>query len=527
MHLSQPALHTDTAQLIRTLVESHPDPYSAGGGPIAFHRRADKLLAALPAAGLTDAQFLRLLRPLVASVGDGHTALFPLANPATTPAHPRFAWDVIEQDLYIASATRDMDRRLLGARLAAIEGVPTAELAARLRELRGCDNEYQLLAQLALALADPTPLAELLRTESPPSHLPLIVTLPDGSRVETTLRWSATTPAAAITPPSAFAAPPLNAARMGWSFLDTQKGVAWLRVATLRHYREAFEVARSTGFAGVAEDRLAAVAQAATGGHLPATAEERLAVVPAATELLRDLCAAMRAARSSALIVDLRECDGGNSFFATILGYFLYGADAVLRTERGYQVKRYSPLYFANYRNADPADFAAALRNGGYDFTEEYAWRSRRTGATTPTAADHAAQAEYVAQAPTFAAEYTTRAHEAHWTPRVVVLTSAWTYSAGFDAVALLVRNGATVVGVPSAQAGNCFIDVLRFRLEHSGLAGWISFKWSQLFPGEPDRGRVLRPKRALTYADLAARGFDPHAPVALALDYLRADRPQ
>ena len=83
------------------------------------------------------------------------------------------------------------------------------------------------------------------------------------------------------------------------------------------------------------------------------------------------------------------------------------------------------------------------------------------------------------------------------------------------------------MVGVPSAQAGNCFIDVLRFRLEHSGLAGWISFKWSQAFPGDAERGRVLRPGRELTYAELAARDFDPHATVAVALDYLQGDRSQ
>ena len=42
---------------------------------------------------------------------------------------------------------------------------------------------------------------------------------------------------------------------------------------------------------------------------------------------------------------------------------------------------------------------------------------------------------------------------------------------------------------------------------------------------GDAERGTVLRPSRELTYADLAARKFDPHASVALALDYLHADR--
>lgn len=54
------------------------------------------------------------------------------------------------------------------------------------------------------------------------------------------------------------------------------------------------------------------------------------------------------------------------------------------------------------------------------------------------------------------------------------------------------------------------------------GWKGGSPYKWSLLFPGDAARGRVLRPGRELSRADLAARGFDPHASVALALDYLR-----
>jgi hypothetical protein len=167
------------------------------------------------------------------------------------------------------------------------------------------------------------------------------------------------------------------------------------------------------------------------------------------------------------------------------------------------------------------------MRNGGYDFAEERAWLARRHGDGTPTAAEREEQRRFIAMSPTFEREYAARNGEAVWTPRVVVLTSAWTYSAGFDVVTVLLRNGADVVGVPSAQSGNCFIDVLSFRLEHSGLSGWISFKWSQTFPGDAERGRVLRPARELTYDELAARDFDPHASVAAALDYLQGDRSQ
>jgi hypothetical protein len=527
MQLSQAALRDDLAQLVRVLAESHPDPFSAGGGAVAFYRRADDVAAALPAEGLDDAAFLRRLRPLVAAIGDGHTAFFPLAGALEVSVFPRLVWDVVGDDLYVVAVAHEEDRGLLGARLAAAGDVPVDELAERLGHIRGCDNEYQLLSQLALALNNPTPLAEVLQAEEVPSRVQLGLLLPGGARSEAELTWDTEQPGAMIRPPSAIAVPVLNAARMGWGFLDARGEVACLRVATLRHYREAFEVARATGFAGVAEDRLANVAREALGGHLPESAEERLAAVPSATELLGEMFAAMREARSSSLIVDLRECDGGNSFFAGLLGSFLYGGEAQLRTDEGYQVKRYSPLYFANYRNASPEDFPEAMLNGGYDFAEERAWLARRRGDGSPTMADREEQRRFIAMSPTFAREYAARDGKAVWTPRVVVLTSAWTYSAGFDVVTMLLRNGADVVGVPSAQAGNCFIDVLRFRLEHSGLAGWISFKWSQAFPGDPERGRVLRPVRELTYAELVARDFDPHASVAVALDYLQGDRSQ
>ncbi len=73
---------------------------------------------------------------------------------------------------------------------------------------------------------------------------------------------------------------------------------------------------------------------------------------------------------------------------------------------------------------------------------------------------------------------------------------------------------------VPSAQAGNCFIDALSYKLKHSSLEGFISFKRSLSFPHDSERGKLLRPTYELTYEYLASRNFDPHATVSLALEY-------
>lgn len=72
MHLSKQALQEDAAQLVQFLVETHPDPYGSGG-PLAFHRQVAHILASLPEEGLQHEQFLKLMRPLVASLHDGHT----------------------------------------------------------------------------------------------------------------------------------------------------------------------------------------------------------------------------------------------------------------------------------------------------------------------------------------------------------------------------------------------------------------------------------------------------------------------
>ena len=49
VRLTRAALIEDARQLLDALESAHPDPYSSGGGKIAFHRRFHQTLAAIPA----------------------------------------------------------------------------------------------------------------------------------------------------------------------------------------------------------------------------------------------------------------------------------------------------------------------------------------------------------------------------------------------------------------------------------------------------------------------------------------------
>ncbi|MDA8346300.1 MAG: S41 family peptidase [Thermaerobacter sp.] len=408
---------------------------------------------------------------------------------------------------------------LVGARLLGVSEVPFRELAARMAELEGYDNDVDLLRRLSKALAHPSLSLELLGLDRAPENSTLLLQRPDGTEALLVVPWSVGAPGDPIFVPSNSQCPPLGPAQISWGFLDEHKRTAILRVGELMHYREAFEVWRETGYTHPLERRYE---EEFPGGRAPTSEDldRMVAQVPSATELLQTLFTEMRSAHTKWLLVDLRSAPGGNSAFAAILGYFLFGLEALIRDQEGYQIRRYSPLYLENY--GDLPD-GAGLGNGGYDFREESEWYQRRSESWTSQLRDSALEdfMESLKFVPTFASAVAEQQWSGAWTPQVVVVTSAWTYSAGFDVAAMLIRHGAVHVGVPSSQAGNCFIDTLRFQLTHSRLAGTISFKKSLLYPEDPESGALLRPRYELTYQHLCTYGFDPHASLSLALELI------
>jgi hypothetical protein len=328
VHLSRQELRDDVLQLAQLLVESHPDPYSAGGGALTFHRRVAEILEALPEEGLTAQQLLRHVRPLVASLQDGHTSINGPETTDTPLPRPWLGWEPIEEQLVLSAVYRPEEKPLLGARLDMLDEVPFATLVQRVGQIRGCDNVYQQLVHLSLAFSDSALVAELLQRDQSPASLRLTLLLPDGMHHELDVPLSTTAPGEAITPASAVSAlPALNAAQLGWSFLDPHQRVAYLRATSMMHYREAFEFSHASGYQMHLDYHLDATVRQVMSEPLPESVETKIAALPSATELLQDLFAAMHEAHATHLLVDVRHCPGGSSLFASMLIYFLYGVE--------------------------------------------------------------------------------------------------------------------------------------------------------------------------------------------------------
>lgn len=505
-------MRADLRRLQELIESSHPDPYGRAGGVEAFRGRFAAVERELPAS-LDVPAFYRRMRPLMAQVRDGHTNFRRPEVP--NDRRVLVALDIVEERLVVDGVYDPAERGSIGGVVTAVEGVPVETLAARMKERRGYDNAY-------------TNLRALVATLGRASGLEDIVEHPVGATARFAIGAQTLEARVAAGPnddkplraETRIELPETDATGIGSGFVGAD---AVLRIDSAMEYREAFEVWRATGFTANLGRHLDDVVKAATKKDSVEgmSVDEKILLVPSITERLQALVTEMKKRGTKQLVVDLRRNEGGNSVFATILEYFLFPYDAVLAADHGYQVPRYSALYFANYTTDSLEKVRARTRPdfalGDLDTKEEERWKARRDKRPEDLAHAKEEWARYAKMVPTFEKAFTSGKWSAVWKGKVVALTSARTYSAGFDAVLQLRALGAKVAGVPPAQAANCFIDSLAFELPRSHLKGSISYKRSLGLPADPKNGELLHPDAELTYDAWSKRRFDPNAAYDLA----------
>lgn len=510
----------DARQLVSILEQSHPDPYINGGGKIAFQRKFQDLLEDIPTEGMTTEQFYRLLLPFVAALRDGHTAILPPQS--GTPPQPGLplTFRIIDGTLAVAGDVHKDSKSLLGALLLGVEGVPISELVQRQNNFRGIENVYGTLALLTRSLSTASGLQNLIPDWTDTTKIRVSLRLAGGDIGEFSFQPGEGTENPATEPTTKVLLPDMSQSDVAWNFLDKSGKAALLKIDDMSSYREAYEDWMDSGMSEGLEFARATY-QKFHGEAAPERVEDILAGIPAATDVFKDLVVAMKREGTSLLIVDLRKNTGGNDLMVQMLLYFLYGQGSMYSYDKGFQISRYSDLYFQVYTNASLEEInrnhAVPLEVGDYDFLEERARGNEESPAASPETAG-----ESLKRTPTFYKVFSQNLYENFYRPtHLVVLSSAWTYSSGFTVLAALERLGATVIGTPSAHAGNNFGDSLLFQLSNTQLRGAVSFKQNVMFPDDPDKGRCLRPDIMLTHDKWASLNFDPNAEILLALEFL------
>jgi hypothetical protein len=529
--LSQSVLIEDSRQMLSLLESVHPQPYMKSGGKIAFHRRYQNVLNAIPDNGMSREDFRGLLSPLVAAVGDGHTYVYP-DGPFDFAGIPLLFY-VVQKDLYVSAVLEEGHRQFIGARLRAVQGVGMDELVRRTRAYYGADNVYGTLVQLAnfeLFLAKKAVLEDLVPEWQDTSRVNILIQLPDGELREVALPTRPRPNTRFLRPQDRLALPQLNGLEFGWGFLNDRKTVAYLRVLRMTKNRETYE--KRATYSDVSEEVFDFHRSIYKNGEDP-TFEEALSALPSLTESLVGLFEQMRSAKSTSLIVDLRTNVGGWALPADILIYFLYGKDALIDVHRRVNIatRKLSPEYLDD----DPDQSLDELNNiaisrgrrdyllteTDYDFSDP----NMLVGGRLPKSYARQLVEDDLALSPTFFAEYQAGIHSAYHVPQnVIVLTDSATFSAGFMLAQYLKLLGATVVGnVPSQNIGQMG-ETLSYQLQHSRLSGTISRSFLVHNAGMTNSNAaesVLRPDHELTYEKLKEYGFSRSSAVEYALEII------
>lgn len=509
----------DVRQLAQIIESTHPDPYTHGGGRIAFHRRLHELLYAIPEEGLTKDDFVKLLRPFLAYIGDQHTSVYTeYSTDNSAPGGVPFVFEPIEHSVYVLVPFLPSDQKYIGSLLVSVEGVPAGELVERFTRLEGAENEYFVLRQLGRSnlLYEPY-LRELIPEWTDNSSVTVELRLPSGEQELVTRHLPVTLEALQL-PESRVSLPKTDDSGFLCDFLnvpDCDEEIAYLRVDHMQGYREAREMAVAVGAQKLSVEELAAI--------------------PSATESFRSLVVDMKERNTQTLIVDLRRNGGGNYMMAPILVYFVYGKDVLTdipkqaaRSGGGHGI-RYSELYFKTYPKVTLESInegrAVPLILGDIDFARALADASEDDNGTL-FLAENPERLKTYRKASTFFAEYESGLYSGYYCPKnVLVLMTPWTSSSGLDMALYLYRSGATLVGTPSGQAPDSWGELLEWGLDNSGVRGEVSSAFDIAFGDDPEKGRVLPVRYPLTYEKLASYGFDPNAIFLYAMELLKHQR--
>jgi len=512
------ALVQDTRYLGRILGKALPVPYSAFDGRIAFHRELQMVMRALPSEGMTARAFHGHLATFISRLKDSHTFVrLPKELEALQGPGLPLAFRAVGDSLVISQAE---DPTLLGARLVAIQDQDMALLRRRVSRFHGIENESGELLFLMHGFQQGAFLKSLLPSWPGGKNVEVQLALTQGVSKKVTLELGPCPAMAPMLPTRVTALPNTNSTSIAWSFLDSKGETACLTLADSMGYRENIE--RNLAYQ---QPRARAVVEdlfRKQQGRSPRNDADLLEAFPSALDTFTELAQAMKAKGTKTLLVDVRENGGGNSLFGKLLIYVLQGPDGLRRTMGGYSIPRASQLLLDN---REP-DFLTTF-NKGLEFPlelNEYSFEAERAQGKVDT--DPSSLYGHWRDYQSLAKELDSPQAKAIYNPsQIFVLCSARTFSAGFDVALGLHRVGAKLVGVPSAQSANCFIDMLRYKLPVSGLIGGISYKAVVQFPDDPVKGRMLPCDLPLTLDRFKDFEFDANVEVLMALDAAKSSK--
>ena len=515
----------DFNEFVRLLEETHPDPYTNYGGKPFFRLEAmDTRFGLIEDSVTSSDELARRITKFLAPLEDGHTNIDMGFSSFFEEREPEMGAPIdfrpISDGVVINSITSEY-KDLLGSRLIAIEGIPLKEICTNLAEYRTAENEIGRINlfcfinglspnELRKAIPDMRQDSITFQLQTPEGKqmnltLPLIDKYGSGSNIELS--------SVELTKPFP------SQGNLSYLFVDDKKNTMYFRSSQIIS-RDALEIMINRGMD--VGQYLKRTYMQFNEDEMPNDVNKALAKIPSFSDEFGKMLQVMKKSKSKNLIIDLRGNSGGFTPITLPTLYQLWG-DKYLEEAPRFGIKfiqLFSPLYMKKMNitmeqlNAEMQDYGfilgdyIATSEGDYspeEITDEY--RDRMIEEMTSSVKD-----KLMAQhgKPVYTPEH------------VYVLINPTTYSAAFHYAFFLWKMGATVVGLPSKQAPNTYMEATPFELPRTKLKGNISNSLQLFMPNDDPRAHQFTPDLMPTYEDYKHYNFDMNTELLFLLDYIK-----
>ena len=515
----------DFNEFVRLLEETHPDPYTNYGGKPFFRLEAmDTRFGLIEDSVTSSDELARRITKFLAPLEDGHTNIDMGFSSFFEEREPEMGAPIdfrpISDGVVINSITSEY-KDLLGSRLIAIEGIPLKEICTNLAEYRTAENEIGRINlfcfinglspnELRKAIPDMRQDSITFQLQTPEGKqmnltLPLIDKYGSGSNIELS--------SVELTKPFP------SQGNQSYLFVDDKKNTMYFRSSQIIS-RDALEIMINRGMD--VGQYLKRTYMQFNEDDMPNDVNKALAKIPSFSDEFGKMLHVMKKSKSKNLIIDLRGNSGGFTPITLPTLYQLWG-DKYLEEAPRFGIKfiqLFSPLYMKKMNitmeqlNAEMQDYGfilgdyIATSEGDYspeEITDEY--RDRMIEEMTSSVKD-----KLMAQhgKPVYTPEH------------VYVLINPTAYSAAFHYAFFLWKMGATIVGLPSKQAPNTYMEATPFELPRTNLKGNISNSLQLFMPNDDPRAHQFTPDLMPTYEDYKHYNFDMNTELLFLLDYIK-----
>jgi len=506
--VNREALLADYDYFIEQLESVHPDPYTDLGGKESFAQKVKELRDRLSQISDLDAGTLqREVTKLISPLHDGHTRIGYYQEPQIyenrwLPVTFRQLNDCIIIDV-IAPEYKD----LFGARVTSIEGVAIDEICRRTGEIRMAENQPGVVHKTVGMLRNNNSMSLLgIDYKDNLAHI--------GLKLEDDRDTVVVMPLYGddyFQQHRDFIFPDrdqrLKMRNMQYQEID---GKMVFRLSAVES-RDNLEFEKDHGMNYEQEMKYAW--QTFFDDPCPADPDSALARIPIISHEFGAMLRQMRDHQIKDLIIDLRDNGGGWTPILYATMYQLFGDDYLKKDMETVYASKLSLLYLQKQGKT-----LEQFNEGGGNYKlGDFVYSHEGQGCTdlNDSIRDNIIHS-YIC------ADYSEIDHlngEAIYRPEhIYVVTNAGTFSAAFHYTFMLWKMGATIVGVPSGQSPNTFMEVTQFNLPHSGLDCSVSNALQQFLPADHPCAKTLLPTIMPTYEDYRKHGFNQDTDILMVL---------